>query len=272
MTRSTLSPAPHASRFDRLDALRGLALVWMTAYHFAFDLNWFGVIRQDFYRDPLWTAQRTAILSLFLLAAGMGQAIAQAQGQGWPRFWRRWAQIALAAALVSLGSWRAFPESWISFGVLHGMALMLVLTRVLLGTRLARWPWTLALLGALLIAAGPLGSGWLTQSHSPALAAWLDSRWLYGIGWITHKPRTEDYVPLLPWWGVMLIGAALAQGMLRALSKQERLRTPPTPSWLTGRVPSLLRWLPALGRWSLLYYLLHQPILIGALTAWHAIK
>ncbi|MDR2991840.1 MAG: DUF1624 domain-containing protein [Burkholderiaceae bacterium] len=263
MTRGEPSLTSGALRWERLDALRGLALVWMTAYHFAFDLNWFGVIRQNFYRDPLWITQHVVILSLFLLTAGMGQAIAQAQGQRWPRFWRRWAQIALAAALVSLGSWWTFPRSWISFGVLHGMALMLPLTRALLGTRLARWPWALVLLGALLIAAGPLGCAWLVQVHPPALAAWLDSRWLYGIGWITHKPRTEDYVPLLPWWGVMLLGAALAQGLLRA---------PLTRSILSGPLPWPLRGLSVLGRWSLLYYLLHQPILIGALTVWQWLR
>ncbi|MDR0457855.1 MAG: DUF1624 domain-containing protein, partial [Burkholderiaceae bacterium] len=152
MTGGSNCPAALAPRrWERLDALRGLALAWMTAFHFSFDLNWFGVIRQNFYSDPLWTTQRMGILSLFLIAAGMGQAVAQAQGQGWPRFWRRWTQIALAAALVSLGSWRAFPESWISFGVLHGMALMLPLTRALLGARVgawwARWPWALALPG-----------------------------------------------------------------------------------------------------------------------------
>ena len=263
MMRRPIPLAPSPSRWERLDALRGLALVWMTAFHFAFDLNWFGLIRQNFYRDPLWTTQRTLILSLFLLAAGMGQAIAQAQGQRWPRFWRRWARIALAAALVSLGSWWAFPKSWISFGVLHGMVLMLPLTRALLGSRLSRWPWALALLGVLLIAAGPLGSDWLVQAHRPALAAWLDSRWLYGIGWITHKPHTEDYVPLLPWWGVMLIGAALAQGLLRAPSGQ---------ALLAGPVLRPLRGLSMLGRWSLLYYLLHQPILMGALTLWHRLR
>ena len=259
MTRGKPPLAPGASRWPRLDALRGLALVWMTAYHFAFDLNWFGVIGQNFYRDPLWITQRTAILSLFLIAAGMGQAIAQEQGQRWPRFWRRWAQIALAAALVSLGSWWAFPKSWISFGVLHGMVLMLPLTRALLGTRLARQWWALALLGALFIAAGPLGSAWLAQGHAPALAAWLDSRWFYGIGWITHKPRTEDYVPLLPWWGVMLIGAALAQGLLHA---------PRMQFVLTGLLPRPWHGLSVLGCWSLLYYLLHQPILVGALALW----
>ena len=55
-----------AARHDRLDALRGLAMVWMTVFHFCFDLNHFGHIRQDFYGDPFWTWQRTAIVSLFL--------------------------------------------------------------------------------------------------------------------------------------------------------------------------------------------------------------
>jgi uncharacterized membrane protein len=259
MTRCGQLPALGAHRWERLDGLRGLALVWMTAYHFAFDLNWFGVIRQNFYYDPLWITQRTLILSLFLIAAGMGQSIGQAQGQRWPRFWWRWVRIALAAGLVSLGSWWVFPKSWISFGVLHGMILMLPLSRALLGTHLTRCPGTLALLGVLLIVAGPLGSAWLIQSHTPGLAAWLNSRWLYGIGWITHKPYTEDYVPLLPWWGVMLLGAALAQWLLRA---------PRAQSVLTGPLPRSLRWLSVLGRWSLLYYLLHQLILASILTVW----
>jgi len=262
MKASLQPPASPAriERFDRLDVLRGLALVWMTAYHFSFDLNWFGLIRQDFYNDPVWIAQRSAILSLFLISAGMGQGIAHAQGLRWPRFWWRWARIALAAVLVSIGSWLTFPKSWISFGVLHGMALMLPLTRGLLGTRMARRPWALALLGVLLIAAWPLGCAWLVQSGMPDLAAWLDSRWLYGIGWITHKPRTEDYVPLLPWWGVMLLGTALALRLLRG---------PYARALLTGPVPRPLRGLAVLGRWSLLYYLVHQPLLIGALEVWH---
>ena len=49
-----------ARRFDRVDALRGLAIVWMAAFHFSFDLNYFRLLhpRQDFYEDPFWTVQR----------------------------------------------------------------------------------------------------------------------------------------------------------------------------------------------------------------------
>ena len=95
-------------RYDRLDAWRGLAIVWMACFHFSFDLNLpdFGYMhpRQNFYLDPFWTDQRFCIVSLFLLGAGAGQAVAIHLGQTWARFWRRWIQVAGCAALVSLGS------------------------------------------------------------------------------------------------------------------------------------------------------------------------
>ena len=242
-----------ASRHQRLDALRGLALVWMTVYHFCFDLNHLGLSRQNFYEDPLWTLQRTAIVSLFLFTAGVGQALAVQGGQGWPRFWRRWAQIAGCAALVSLGSWWMFPKSWISFGVLHGMAVMLLLARAALARRWLRgWvPWVL---GLVLIAAAPLLGAWLASQATTPLAAALDSRWLNGLGVVTHKPVTEDYVPLLPWLGVLLLGVAAGQTLPRAA--------------VARPVGRLGHGLAALGRWSLSYYMLHQLVLIGALVAW----
>ena len=121
---------PDQTRLDRLDALRGFALVWMAAFHFSFDLANERLIDANFYTDPLWTTQRTCILSLFLLCAGAGQAVATDQGQSWARFWRRWAQIVGCAALVSAGSAFMFPNRWISFGVLHGMAEMLIVARL----------------------------------------------------------------------------------------------------------------------------------------------
>ena len=90
-----MTAAEARPRSDRLDALRGVAIVWMAAFHFGFDLNHFGWICQDFYRDPVWTWQRTAIVSLFLFCAGGGQALAVRAGQGAGRFWKRWAQIAI---------------------------------------------------------------------------------------------------------------------------------------------------------------------------------
>jgi uncharacterized membrane protein len=235
------STAPRTSgRYDRLDALRGGAIVWMALFHFIFDLNYFRFVAADFYRDPFWTWQRSAIVSLFLLCAGLGQAVAVQQGQSWARFWRRWAQVAACALLVSLGSWLMFPRSFISFGVLHAMAVMLILLR-LLGPRLPSW--ALLLLGAAALLAPQV------FAHP-----FFDSRWTNWVGLVTHKPVTEDYVPVLPWLGVMLWGFVLGRFLLKA-----------QPGLLAGQVSGLLQALAVLGRWSLSFYMLHQPVLIGAL-------
>ena len=232
-------------RHDRLDACRGVAIVWMALFHFSFDLNHFGLAQppQNFYADPLWTGQRSAIVTLFLLCAGMGQAVAHEAGQAWPRFWRRWAQVAICALLVSAGSALMFPRSWISFGVLHGIAVMLILARLAAPLRWALWP-----LGAVCLAL-PL---WLQHSA-------FDSRWLNWLGLVTRKPVTEDFVPVLPWLGVMLWG--LAAGLWLIAHR---------PQWIAGALPMTMRPLALLGRWSLGFYMLHQPIFIGGLMAFMA--
>ena len=234
----------HPGRFDRLDALRGVAIVWMAAFHFSFDLNHFRFIRQNFYTDPFWTWQRACIVSLFLFCAGLGQAVALQQGQGGPRFsprfWRRWAQVAASAVAVSVGSWFMFPNSFISFGVLHGIAVMLIVTRLTAGW--GRWLW---LAGAVAVLLPQL-------IQSP----FFDSRWTNWVGLVTRKPVTEDYAPLLPWLGVMWWGLAAGQWLLSQ-----------RPQVLGGGVPRALHPLAVLGRWSLSFYMLHQPLLIGALMA-----
>jgi uncharacterized membrane protein len=217
-------------------------MVWMAVFHFSFDLNYYRLLTpaQNFYADPFWTLQRTAIVSLFLLSAGLSQALVHELGQSPRRFWRRWAQIAGCALLVSAGSWFMFPRSWISFGVLHGMALMLILARVL--APLGAWLWPLGGVALLL-------PRWVQHPV-------FDNRWLNWTGLVTHKPITEDYVPLLPWLGVALWGLAAGQWMLA------RRR-----HWLTGALLPALAPLAVLGRWSLTFYMLHQPILIGTLAA-----
>jgi uncharacterized membrane protein len=240
-------------RFDTLDALRGAAIVWMTLFHFSFDLNHYGWLHQNFYQDPFWTWQRTAIVSLFLLCAGLGQAVAVAQGQSWRRFWKRWAQVAGCALLVTAGSMWMFPKSFIYFGVLHGIALMLVIVRLTAGW--SRWLW---LAGALALALKPLA--FAAHAHWPELD-WLNARAWNWLGLISRKPVTEDYVPLIPWLGVMWWGMAAGEWLLAR-----------HPQWLVKRVPSGGGWLSWLGRWSLSWYMLHQPVLIGLVMAATAMR
>jgi uncharacterized membrane protein len=78
----------------------------------------------------------------------------------------------------------------------------------------------------------------------------------FALGWIgfmTSKPYTEDYVPLFPWAGVLFCGIAVGHALVRnRFAILSSLATPP-------------RWLAWLGRHTLAIYMLHQPILFGAL-------
>lgn len=217
----------------------------MAAFHFCFDLDHFKFIHANFYRDPFWTTQRSCIVSLFLFCAGFGQAIAMRQhGRGQPllasifpmSFWRRWAQVAGCALLVTLGSRLMFPTSFITFGVLHGIAVALIVMRLTAGAGL--WLWPLGLIALLL----------------PQFIQhpFFDTRWTNWVGLITVKPVTEDYVPIFPWLGVMWWGLAAGQWVLAS-----------RPSWVTAALARPLKPLAVLGRWSLSFYMVHQPVLIG---------
>ncbi len=246
--------AHQAQRLDRIDLLRAAAMLWMTAFHFCYDLNFFGLIHTNFYRDPFWTWQRVAIVSLFLFTAGLSQAVALHQGQTWARFWKRWWQVAGAALLVTASSWWMFPNSFVTFGVLHGIAVMLVIVRLTAGW--GAWLW---LMGAWAIA--------LKYAAPHAMEAWpaleaLNATSLNWLGLINRLPITEDYVPLVPWLAAMWWGMAAGQWALRH-----------RPHWLgasDAQATGVRRVLVKLGQWSLPYYLVHQPVMLGLI--WLALQ
>ncbi len=269
-------PAQARTRHDRIDALRTLAMVWMTAFHFSFDLNHLGLVaKQNFHADPFWTLQRTCIVSLFLFTAGLSQAVALSQQGLWAvpawqrldrRFWQRWAKVAACALLVSAGSAVMFPRSFIYFGVLHGLAVMLILARLSAGWGRGLWwgggvAWSLYFVAPYIMNIS--GEGFFLNEK---LFSWL--------GLVTRKPVTEDFVPLVPWLAAVWWGLAAGRWV-----QAHR------PQWLSGAAHpppagrestqatqhKLIQWLALPGRWSLSYYMLHQPVMLGLLMAWVAL-
>ena len=84
------------------------------------------------------------------------------------------------------------------------------------------------------------------------------------IGFYTRKPLTEDFAPLFPWFGFVLIGMFVGNYILR---KKQLLN-------FTSKYPaaSQLKWLVIAGRNSLLIYMVHQPLLMGLLYLVTAIR
>jgi uncharacterized membrane protein len=232
------TPAP---RLPLVDALRGFAVAQMIVYHFIYDLNYFGWLDLGMTRNQPWLGWRTAIVSQFLLLVGVSLVLRLARRPAWRDFWLRWAQIAAAAALVSLGSWLMFGPRFIYFGILHFIAVALLASRLLAPLR----EWNLVLAAAALLA-------WLGYSDP-----WFNAAPANIVGFVTEKPRTEDYVPLFPWLAATLAGVGLG-----ALWQRRGFALAPAWQRLNARPPRLLVWL---GTWALTVYLVHQPILIGLL-------
>lgn len=239
----TPQDVPHAvpqspGRVQGIDTLRGIAILMMFAYHFAFDLRFHRVIAADFESDPFWLTARAIIVTSFMTLVGLSLVLADANGVPLSRFFRRTGWIAAGALAASLGSWVVFPASFIYFGILHAIAITSVLA----------WPLRRHPLGALVIAGVVLVAG-VTWEHP-----WFDQRAWSVVGFTTHKPVTADYVPLAPWSAATFAGIALGHW----LGRHRYAALGPL-----AHAPAWLRWM---GRHSLVVYLLHQPVLMGVLA------
>ena len=241
--------APGApGRIAIVDAARGFAITLMIAYHFCFDLTYHGWTGWRMLDDVRWIACRNVIVTSFVFLVGVSLALREGRGHArWldRAFLRRWAQVAAAAALVTVASALLFPDRYIYFGVLHFVAVALWLCR-----RASRRPIAALVLGLVVLVLGDVVAD---TAFDPRAIDW--------IGFAATKPPTEDYVPLFPWLGVTLIGCGLGGMWVR-----RDLRLSPSTAAAWNALPSTLRhtW-TTMGRWSLTIYLVHQPILFGAM-------
>jgi uncharacterized membrane protein len=214
----------------------------MIAYHFAYDLRFFRVIAADFENDLVWLSARAAIVTTFLLLVGVSLALASRADWSWPAFGRRLALIAACALAASAASAVVEPQRFIYFGILHCIAVSSVLAL----------PFRSRPVAALGVGIAVIATG-LLLGH-PA----FDPRAWSWIGFTTVKPPTQDFVPLFPWFGVVLLGVAIGHWLIR------RAFAPVAP---LARTPEFVR---TLGRHSLLVYMIHQPIMMGLL--WLAVR
>lgn len=228
-------------RIELVDLARGIALLAMFVYHFAYDLSYFRLIRVDVVTDPAWRAFARLIAGSFLAIVGFSLVLATRKGFDRGNYLRRVALIACAAVLVTCATWFALPDVFIFFGILHHIALASVLALPFLFL-----PTPVVAIAAVIVFALPfiLGHDVFTQD------------WLAFLGF-GPWPLTADFVPVFPWFGCVLAGMALARIVL------PRAQGSGWASWRATSAPARLVVLG--GRNSLFVYLVHQPLFIGAL-------
>ncbi len=236
---TALSPAARP-RIALIDIARGVAIVAMVIYHFTWDLRLFEYIALDPTQALGWIIFQKAIVGSFIVLTGVSLVLAHGEAIRWPAFWRRFAILAGAALIVSIGTYLFSPTTFVFFGVLHAIAAF-----SLLGLAFLRLPlWMPLVLGIAVIA--------LTLAiHEP----FFSGKALAWIGLWDKPPPTEDLVPFFPWFGVTLLGIAAARWALAS----------GFAAWLAAFEGKDLvsKILARMGRWSLVIYLVHQPILIG---------
>jgi uncharacterized membrane protein len=246
--------AAKAARLPLIDAARGIAIFAMAIYHFSWDLGFFGYISADVAGDLGWRIFARSIAGSFLLLVGVSLVLATRNGFRRGPFLRRLGILAAAAAAVTVVTWFVFPDAFVFFGILHCIALSSVLALPFLRT-----PVIVTIAAAAFVMLLP-------QLFRHPI---FDQPALVWLGLYTVPPRSNDYVPIFPWFGMVLAGIAIARLALRSPA---RLARPGSfPDERSGKRDEISAKLPAklllplawAGRHSLPIYLLHQPLLFG---------
>jgi uncharacterized membrane protein len=239
--------APHrfssdTRRWPMLDSARGIAIVAMIAFHFTWDLGFFGIVDYDISFAPEGRLFAHLIAGSFLTISGISLALATRSGFRPRLFLRRFRWLVCAALLVSLGTLIAMPGQWIFFGILHCIALSSLLALPFLQA-------PLAFIGV--VALGVIAAPFVI-AHP-----FFDQPWLFFLGLNHVMPDTNDYVPLFPYCGIVLLGLAFGRfALTRSLLTD--FFTHPCLGFFSRR-------LARLGRFSLAVYLIHQPVMMAAL-------
>lgn len=242
--------APARPRYWEIDALRGVAIVMMVIFHLMWDLWAFRILPDVVLYAGFWKYfQRTTAIT-FLLLVGVSLTVSYRLAQAkvgaptalWRKFlWRGLRIFGVGMGFTLFGWLTAF--GYVHFGVLHLIGAATILSYPLLPYRRLN-----LLLWAICFA---LGSG------VERIA--VDHNWLLWLGLHTRDYAPLDYFPLIPWFGVVLLGIYLGNTFYQA---DGRLIPLPDLSWFLP-----VRWLRFLGRHSLVIYVIHQPLLLALLFA-----
>ncbi len=232
----------NSARFWEVDFARGLAILMMIVFHIVWDLKYFGYISINPY-SGFWGYFQIATAGLFLLLVGVMLAYgAQKYASKYSiHFAKRAVFIFLAALLVSFVTFILFPSEFIYFGILH-----LIAVSIILSIPFAKHKIIPLILGLFFIVVPNFIN---LQS--------IGINWLVWAGFSTPFP-TLDFEPLFPWFGAVLIGISLGNFIYSNKKAVIRIKQP------KGKyVRIIISKIELFGRNSLAIYLIHQPVIFS---------
>lgn len=222
-------------RIKILDCYRGIVILLMIIYHAIFDLIYLGFLYLDLSQGILFLFQRTIAISFILISGISIYLMRKKYGDNYYPYIKKGAFLLLIGIGITVFTNYIYPiYGAIFFGIIHFMAIS-----VLIAPLFFRFGKLNILLALVLIFIG---------LNLPE----VENHYLFPLGLSYPGFYTLDYYPLLPWFGVTLLGLGLAE-----MVNFEKIRLEPN-----GIV---FEWLGFLSRNSLIIYLVHQPIIFGVL-------
>jgi uncharacterized membrane protein len=227
-------------RIWEIDFLRGLSIILVVGYHLLYDLGEFvGVERFFGFTTDLstvaWSAAQHFFAGLFIVLSGTSSTLTRSN-------LRRGLRLLAVSLVVTAITYIFDPRSAVWFGILQLLAVSILV----FGAAFEKAkPVTCAAWGIFVLGLG-------AALHLLKRSMTIRFDWLLPFG--IHSPgySSFDYFPLIPWFGVFLIGAALGRSVYA-----------PRRSLLPWRLPHT--FVNAAGRHSLLIYIFHQPMILAVL-------
>ena len=240
---------PSTTRFIELDIIRGFALIFMILLHLVWDLDYFGILKLNaqFYQSNV------VVQVLFFSIVGVCQSLktdtepltdAQRRAKTW-KIAKRGLYILGLGMIISLVTFFIMPNRPIFFGVLHCIGLSILLSIPLIRLKEK----------AILIALPCITAGIILGHIAVQNPSYLQL--IIGLHQADIASHTIDYFPLLPWFGVSMLGVAIGSMLYKNNTRQFRF-----PDLSSTPLAQFCSWC---GRHTLSIYLLHQPVIAGVL-------
>lgn len=235
------------TRYLLIDWLRGFSIVLMVVYHFCYDLDFFGYIDTAFGKG-YWIPFRYVIVIGFLSMVGVSLVLVHSPKINLRSLKKRTLQLGLASLLVTLSGYFIAPSKITVFGILHFILVASFLALIFINNAKLSLIMGIAVFIVGHVVTNPI----------------MDNVWLHWIGMVENKRPALDYVPIFPWFGMILIGIWFGHLMKQKPKVSQICEQPMLARYninAFNKIDASLCWM---GKHSLVIYLVHQPAMFAA--------
>ena len=188
-------------RFDIIDILKGIAVIFMITFHVFYFPNQYGFKEIKYDTKPLYICSKIEQY-IFIICVGINLSITKLSSKENinkeefnQKSIQRILKIALLALFMTLFSWFIFGDKYIKFGILHFIAIIsLILFNYADNTKLIQILLILSIIINYLI------------KHSPNLFQNVPEKLAFILGFYNKKYTSVDHFPIFPWIIFIFIG------------------------------------------------------------------